>query len=64
MPTRVRIQYGRTIQTAPYESLRLDVAIEKDVPEEQTVLEAVNKSVDGLRDYVKAKVAEIMKSEH
>ncbi len=64
MTKRVRIQYGRTIQTAPYESLRLDVAIEKDVPDDEAVIDAVNKSVNGLRDYVKGKVAEIMQNEH
>ncbi len=31
MPKKIRVSYGRTMQSAPYESIRLDVAIEKDV---------------------------------
>ena len=30
---RVRISYGRTVQSAPYETIRLDVSIEKDIEE-------------------------------
>jgi len=58
---RVRISYGRTCQSAPYESIRLDVAVEKDVEDGDDLLEGINKSVKGLQQYVKAKIAEILK---
>ena len=60
---RVRISYGRTVQSAPYESIRLDVAIEKDIEDEAVLLEEVNKSVNGLRQYVKSKIAETLQNE-
>jgi len=60
---RVRISYGRTVQSAPYESIRLDVAIEKDIEDDAVLLEEVNKSVNGLRQYVKSKIAETLQNE-
>ncbi|MBU2249359.1 MAG: hypothetical protein KKD77_21605 [Gammaproteobacteria bacterium] len=60
---RVRISYGRTCQSAPYESIRLDVAIEKDVEDDANLLEEVNKSVNGLKQYIKSKIAEILSTE-
>ena len=63
MPKRVRVSYGRTCQSAPYESIRLDVAIEKDVEDDAILLDEVNKSVNSLRQYVKTKIAETLKNE-
>lgn len=60
---RVRISYGRTVQSAPYESIRLDVAIEKDIKDDDNILQEVDKSVNGLRQYVKTKIAETLKEE-
>jgi len=60
---KVRISYGRTVQTAPYESLRLDVAIEKEVPDEAELKSEIDKSVGGLVAYVKAKIGEILANE-
>jgi hypothetical protein len=60
---RVRISYGRTVQSAPYESIRLDIAIEKDVEDDANLMEEVTKSVKGLSQYVKAKIGEILKNE-
>ena len=60
---RVTVSYGRTIQSAPYESIRLDVAIEKDIEDDAVLLEEVNKSVNGLRQYVKSKIAETLQNE-
>ena len=51
---RVRISYGRTMQSAPYESIRLDIAIEKDVEDDAYLMDEVTKSVMGLRLYVKS----------
>ncbi len=60
---RVRISYGRTVQSAPYESIRLDVAIEKDVEDDANLMDEVSKSVKGLAQYVKSKIADILKNE-
>ena len=60
---RVRISYGRTVQTAPYESLRLDVAIEKDVPESADLKKEVDASVDSLVGYIKNKIKFILDNE-
>ena len=60
---RVRISYGRTIQTTPYESIRLDVAIEKDVDKNANLKEEIDKSADGLIQYVKSKIANTLKNE-
>ena len=60
---RVRISYGRTIQSAPFESIRLDVAIEKDVEDDGHLMDEVTKSVNGLRLYVKSKIAETLQNE-
>ena len=60
---RVRVSYGRTLQSAPYESIRLDVAIEKDIEDDDAILEAVDKSVNGLRKYIKNKIAETLNNE-
>ena len=60
---RVRISYGRTVQSAPYESIRLDISIEKDIEENASVKDEMDKSVDGLRQYVKVKIAETLQNE-
>jgi hypothetical protein len=69
---RVTVSYGRTVQSAPYESIRLDVAIEKDIEvmdlglgktDDAFLLEAIDKSVNGLRRYIKSKIAEILDNE-
>jgi hypothetical protein len=51
------------MQSAPYESIRLDVAIEKDVEDDANLMEEVTKSVKGLSQYVKAKIGETLKNE-
>jgi hypothetical protein len=63
MSKRIRVSYGRTCQNAPYESIRLDVAIEKDISDEASVKDEVDKSVNSLTQYVKAKIGEILKNE-
>ena len=63
MPRRVKISYGRTCQSAPYESIRLDVALEKDIDDGANLLEEIDKSVNGLRKYVKDKIAETLNNE-
>ena len=63
MLRRVKISYGRTIQSAPYESIRLDVALEKDIEDSAQALEEVDKSVNGLVSYVKNKVIKILNDE-
>ena len=60
---RVKISYGRTIQSAPFESIRLDVAIEKDITDDDNMLKEVDKSVNGLRQYIKNKIAETLNAE-
>jgi hypothetical protein len=60
---RVKISYGRTIQSAPFESIRLDVAIEKDIEDDANILQEVDKSVNGLRQYVKNKIKETLDAE-
>jgi len=63
MLRRVKISYGRTCQSAPYESIRLDVALEKDIDDGANLLEEIDKSVNGLRKYVKDKIAETLNNE-
>ena len=63
MPRKVRISYGRTCQSAPYESIRLDVAIEKDVKDNANLLKEIDKTTNGLRQYVKNKIAETLQNE-
>lgn len=60
---RVRISYGRTCQSAPYESIRLDVAIEKDIIDDDNLKVEVNKSVNSIQQYVTSKIAEILENE-
>lgn len=60
---RVRISYGRTVQPVPFESIRLDIAIEKDVLDDASIKDEMDKSVNGLRQYVKTKIAETLKNE-
>lgn len=60
---KVRISYGRTVQSAPYESIRLDVAIEKEVLDDTDVTAEVERSVDALAVYVKNKIKRILDSE-
>jgi len=63
MLRRVKVSYGRTCQNAPYESIRLDVAIEKDIEDDATLLEEIDKSVNGLQKYIKNKIAAILQNE-
>lgn len=60
---KVRVSYGRTVQTVPYESLRLDVSIEKEIVRDADLKTEIDKSVDGLKQYVKAKIGEIIHDE-
>jgi len=63
MSRKVRIFYGRTCQSAPYESIRLDVAIEKDVKDGDSLHDEIDKTINGLRQYVKNKIAETLQNE-
>ena len=60
---RVSVSYGRTVQTAPYESMRLDIKIEKDVPADGDIKTEVDNSVGNLVLYVKAKMQQILAEE-
>ena len=60
---RIKVSYGRTCQSAPYESIRLDVSLEKDVDDNAVILDDLNKITNGLRTYVKNKIAETLKNE-
>ncbi len=60
---RVIVSYGRTIQSAPFESIRLDVSVEKDVKEDDDLRHEIDKSVNGLRGYIKNKLIESLKYE-
>ena len=60
---RVKVSYGRTMQSAPYESIRLDVAIEKDIEDDGDLKAEIDKSVNGLVLYVKTKTALILQNE-
>jgi len=58
---RLKISYGRTVQPMKFESIRMDVAVEKDVPDGDALLEEANKSVESLRKYVEVKLNETVK---
>ena len=49
----VRVEYGRTVQTAPYESMKFSVAIEKDLASEDNVKIEIEKTANGMAKYVK-----------
>jgi len=51
------------MQSAPYESIRLDIALEKDVEDDANLIDEVDKSVNGLKQYIKNKVAAILQSD-
>jgi len=63
MPKKVKVSYGRTCQSAPYESIRLDVAIEKDISDDAIIKDEIDKTVNGLRQYVTSKIANILDNE-
>lgn len=63
MPKKVRVSYGRTCQSAPYESIRLDIAIEKEVSDDAILKDEIDKTANGLRQYVKSKIAETLQNE-
>lgn len=58
---RIKVQFGRTIQTAPYESMRLDVSIEKDLIPDMKTGDEIDTQVDGLAKYVDAKLKSMLK---
>jgi hypothetical protein len=60
---RIRVSYGRTCQSAPYESIRLDIAVEETVPDGESVKDHTDKIVNWSRKYVKSKIAETLKNE-
>ena len=60
---RVKVSYGRAIQSAPYENIRLDVAIEKDILDDENLSQIVDTTTDGLVKYVKRKIASILENE-
>ena len=59
---RVTISYGRTYQSAPYESIRLDVSLSKDIADDANLKDEIDKSVNGLKIYVKNKAKEIIQN--
>jgi hypothetical protein len=63
MLRRIRVSYGRTCQNAPYESIRLDVSIEKDIEDDANLKDEIDKTTNGLKQYVKAKIGEIIKND-
>lgn len=63
-PRRVRVSYGRTVQPVPFESIKLQVEIEKDIGEEEHLQTKIDETVDGLKKYVKKKIASIMESDY
>jgi hypothetical protein len=49
MLRRIRVSYGRTCQNAPYESIRLDVSIEKDIEDDANLKDEIDKTTNGLK---------------
>ena len=60
---RIRVSYGRTVQPAPYESIRYDISIEETVPDGESVKDACDKIANWSRNYVKNKIAETLQNE-
>ena len=60
---RIKVSYGRTCQSAPYESIRLDVSLEEDVLNPADAEKVTNQLTDTLVKYVKTKIANILKNE-
>lgn len=60
---RISVSYGRTTQAAPYESIRLDVRIDKDIEDDASLGEEINKTTDSLQQYVKKKIRHIIENE-
>ena len=61
---RIRVSYGRTIQDRPYHSIHLDIAIEKDILDDEDIKDKIDKTVNGLSTYVHIKIAEIAKRQN
>lgn len=65
--SKLRVSYGRTLQTAPYESLRLEVALEEDIGgnalNDTEIVKAMDAMTDKLANFVKAKAAQIIEKE-
>lgn len=60
---RISVSYGRTCQSAPFESIRLDVRIDKDIDDSANMGEEINKTTDSLQQYVKKKIKAILDNE-
>lgn len=63
MAKQVKVSYGRTCQSAPYEFIRLDIAIEKDISDDASIKDECDKTVNGLVQYIKSKIADILQNE-
>ena len=64
MPVRrVKVSYGRTLQPAPYESIRLEVTVEKDVLDNERLSQIADTITDSLVKYVRRKIASILENE-
>lgn len=58
---RVKISYGRTIQDKPYHSIHMDISLEKDIPDDANLKEAIDVSIESLSNYTHAKLNQIAK---
>lgn len=56
--TEVRVQYGRTVSTAPFESERIDVGLTATVGEDDTALRVVHDLGIQAKDVVEAQLRE------
>ena len=52
---RVRLSIGRTIQPAPYEAIKMDIAIEEDLPPGTNMDVFINNKAE----YIKEKLGEL-----
>ncbi len=60
---KVAVSYGRTVQPAQYESIKLQVTLEKEIGPDEKAIDAVDKSVNSLRSYINSKLMEILQTE-
>ena len=58
--TKIRVEYGRTVQTAPFESMKIHLAIEKDIEPNETVKDAMDKTLVNMAKYVKQQIVKQM----
>ena len=61
-PLKVRVRYGKTINTGNYESIRMDYEVEVELDRDK---DSVPTAIDTTRDYLKGKMAaDIKESKH